>query len=113
MTPKWFKAFVLERQHRQRRQRIVRYFDCTWESPWGVQRSRVSSISPTGCYIEDRFTVPHEGEAVQALTLNLPVGQITVQGIVVEAMPGVGFAMRFIGVDADTRARLLDLVHAS
>ena len=111
MTPQWFKAFRLDRQHRQRRQRISRYFDCTWQSEWGPQRSRVSSLSPTGCYVEDRFTVPPSGEFVPELTVNLPGGQICVQGMVMDAMPGIGFAVRFTQVDADTQSRLRDAVH--
>lgn len=106
MTPHWFKAFRLDRQHREKRQRITRYFDCTWQSEFGEQRSRVSSLSPTGCYIEDRFTVPPSGDIVPELTVNLPGGQISVQGTVMDAMPGVGFAVRFMKVDTDTQARL-------
>ena len=106
MTPQWFKAFRLDRQHREKRQRVARYFDCTWQSEWGPQRSRVSSLSPTGCYIEDRFTVPPSGEVVPELTVSLPNGQICVQGTVMDAMPGIGFAVRFTQVDADTKERL-------
>jgi hypothetical protein len=111
MTPHWFKAFRLQRQHSQKRQRITRYFECTWQSEWGPQRSRVSSLSPTGCYIEDRFTVPPSGDRIAELTVNLPNGQLCVQGTVGEAMPGVGFAVRFTQIDADTHARLTAAVH--
>jgi hypothetical protein len=110
MVPHWFKAFRLDRQHRQKRQRIARFFDCTWESEWGRQRSRISSISPTGCYIEDRFTVPPEGDIVDELTVALPTGPICVQGLVVDSMPGIGFAVRFTGIDTDARARLAAMV---
>jgi len=110
MTPQWFKAFQLGWQRRQQRQRIALYLDCTWQSTWGEQRSRVSSLSPTGCYIEDRFTVPPRGETVPELSVSLPTGTISVQGTVLDAMPGVGFAVRFKGVDADTRDRLTTLV---
>jgi hypothetical protein len=110
MTPQWFRALQRERQHCRQRQRVGHYFDCTWQSPWGQQRSRVSSLSPTGCYIEDRFTVPAAGEAVNELTVHLPSGRITVQGTVLEATPGVGFALRFAGIDPDTRGRLSALV---
>ena len=111
MTPQWFKAFRLQRQHSQKRQRITRYFACTWQSEWGPQRSRVSSLSPTGCYIEDRFTVPPSGDRIAELTVNLPNGQVCVEGTVMDAMPGVGFAVRFTQIDADTHARLTAAVH--
>ena len=82
-----------------------------WQSEWGPQRSRVSSLSPTGCYVEDRFTVPPSGEFVPELTVNLPGGQICVQGMVMDAMPGIGFAVRFTQVDADPQSRLRAAVH--
>jgi hypothetical protein len=110
MTPQWFKTARLAWEHRRPRQRITRYFECTWESPWGVQRSRVSSLSPTGCYIEDRFTVPAQGEVLRDLTVVLPGGQINLQGTVLDAMPGVGFAVRFTRVDTFTRECLTAVV---
>lgn len=97
---------------RPRRQRIDRYFECNWLSEWGEEQTRVSSISPTGCFIDSRFTVPHSGAHVQELSVALPSGCITVEGTVLAAQPGVGFAVRFTEVDAATRARLIALVAA-
>lgn len=107
MTTLWKRGL----SERRRRQRIEQYFECTWLSAWGEEKCRVSSISPTGCYIDSRFTVPAQGASVPEITLTLPTGQVTVQGEVVHAMPGVGFAVRFTEVDADTSARLTALVH--
>lgn len=95
---------------RQPRQRIVRYFDCTWPSAWREERARASSLSPTGCYIESRFTVPAIGTAIRDLTVTLPSGTVVLQGIVIEAMRGIGFAVRFTDVDPETRSRLSALV---
>src|SRR5689334_5967157 len=106
MVPHWFKAFRLQRQHAQQRRRIVRFFDCTWESEWGRQRSRISSLSTTGCYVEERFTVPPEGNLVPELTVSLPTGEVCVQGLVLDSMPGIGFAVRFTKIDVDTQTRL-------
>ena len=105
MTPQWFRTARMAWEHRQ-----ARHFDCTWQSAWGVQRSRVSSLSPTGCYIEDRFTVPAQGDVLPDLTVDLPIGPVNLQGTVIDAMPGVGFAVRFIRVDADTRECLTAFV---
>ena len=110
MTPKWFRVFRREWQHRQQRQRVARYFGCTWQSPWGRQRSRIRSISPTGCYIEDRLSVPNEGEEIPELSFDLPTGPINLQGTVIEAMRGVGFAVRFTAIDAATSERLTAFV---
>ena len=64
MPQRWLSALGLGKTrrhwlgkpHRQRPQRIARYFDCTWVTAWGEERARVSSLSLTGCYIESRFS---------------------------------------------------------
>lgn len=91
---------------RQKRQRIERYLDCTWVSTWGEEKSRISSLSPTGCYIDSRFTTPEEGTLVPDITITLPTGNLTLQGTVIDAMRGVGFAVRFTNCDNDTRDSL-------
>ena len=64
MAGQWFTALWNRGSGGRRRgKRIYRYFECNWVSPWGDQQARISSISPTGCYINDRFTVPPEGHA--------------------------------------------------
>ena len=91
---------------RRRQQRVEQYFDCVWASEWSEERSRVSNLSPEGCYIECRSTVPREGAAVPAITVSLPTGEVTMQGTVVHSIRGVGFAVRFAEVDEDTHVRL-------
>ena len=86
------------------------YFDCTWLSAWGEETARISSLSPTGCYIEGRFSVPPKGAVVPDITVTLPTGRIILQGTVIEATRGIGFAVRFIELDTHTRDRLSDLV---
>ena len=91
---------------RPQRQRIDRYFECNWLSDWGEEQTRVSSISPTGCYIDSRFTVPPQGTHVRQIYVALPGGDLNVHGVVLEATPGVGFAVRFADMDDETQARL-------
>jgi hypothetical protein len=98
---------------RRQHQRIARYFECTWLSQWGEEQSRVSSLSANGCYIENRFSVPPEGASVLELTVALPSGTLSLRGTVIEATPGMGFAVRFTELDADTRDRLSALVQGS
>ena len=107
MLQRWLGAPRLGKPRRQRPQRIARYFDCTWVTAWGEERARVSSLSLTGCYIESRFSVPPDGEPVQDLTIALPTGRINLQGTVVNATSGVGFAVRFTVVLAPTGDGLL------
>ena len=110
MPQRWREARWLGKPRRPPRQRIVRYFDCTWCSAWGEERSRISSLSPTGCYIESRCSVPAVGEVVRDLTVILSTGTLDLQGAVIDATPGIGFAVRFIEVDSATRDRLSALV---
>ena len=110
MPQRWLGALRLGKRLRERPQRIDRYFDCTWRSAWGEERARVSSLSPTGCYIESRFSVPPDGVVIQDLTIGVPTGTVNLEGTVVDAMSGVGFAVRFSKFDAKTRERLNGLI---
>lgn len=89
-----------KRSDRRQRQRIVRYFDCTWSGGFGEERARVSNISPTGCYVECRFAIPAQNDVLSDLTVSLPTGALVLQGTVVETAPGLGFAVRFAELDA-------------
>ncbi len=97
-------------RRRPKRQRIERYIECNWVSPWGDEQTRISSISPTGCYIDSRFSVPPQGTHVREICLAVPEGPLSVHGTVLSATPGVGFAVRFADMDDDTNARLRQLV---
>ena len=99
-----------QRAWQHQRQRIERYFDCYWVSVWGDQKARVSSISPTGCYIDSRSIVPAEGTHLPEISVALPGGELTLEGTVIGATPGAGFAVRFTGVNREARTRLCRLV---
>ena len=107
---RWLGALWPEKRYNRRRQRVARYFDCSWLGPWGEERARVSSLSLTGCYIESRFSVPPDGVVIRELTIGVPTGTVNLEGTVVDAMSGVGFAVRFSDVDAKTRERLNVLI---
>ena len=111
MLQRWLGAPRVGKPRRQRPQRIARYFDCTWVTAWGEERARVSSLSPNGCYIESRFSVPPDGEVVRDLTIALPTGSVNLQGTVVNATSGVGFAVRFIDIDTKTQESLGAFIH--
>lgn len=113
MPQRWLSALRLGKRRHQRRQRVDRYFDCTWRSAWGEERARVSSLSPNGCYIESRFSVPPDGEAVRDLSIALPTARVNLQGTVLNAMSGVGFAVRFNDLDTKARERLSAFISAA
>src|SRR4029079_11431598 len=71
MSQRWLGA-LWSGDDRRQRQRVALYFNCRWLGPWGEERARISSLSPTGCYIESRFSVPPEGEPIQELAIVLP-----------------------------------------
>jgi hypothetical protein len=100
---------VMEGNRRQRH-RIERYYDCTFLSAWGEQNARISSLSPIGCFIDSRTTVPPAGTVVEDITVTLPTGHLTLQGQVVYAQPGVGFAVQFTGLDENIQNQLIALV---
>jgi PilZ domain-containing protein len=113
MPQRWLRTFWVGKRVHQPRRRISRYFDCSWQSQWGEERARVSSLSANGCYIESRFSVPADGVVIRELSLALPTGALSLRGTVLEAMPGVGFAVRFSDLDTQTRDRLKMLVHTA
>jgi hypothetical protein len=78
-------------------------------SQWGEQRARVSTLSVSGCYIDSR-TAPTVGTELREITVTLPTGVITVRGTVVESTPGIGFAVRFTGLDGGTQTALNEVV---
>jgi hypothetical protein len=47
---------------------------------------------------------------VEDITITLPIGSVTVQGTVLDTMRGIGFAVRFIDLDKDTRDTLSVLI---
>ena len=98
-------AGIANEKDRRQVQRIEQYFECTWLSEWSQEDCVISSLSTTGCFVNIRSSVPPQGTELTA-TIKLPSGDITVQGTVVHAMRGVGFAVQFTGLDEDTHATL-------
>lgn len=96
---------MLRVNDRRRQHRVEQYFECTWHSEWGEERSRVSNLSEGGCYIESRRAVPR-GTPLPTITIELPTGKVTVEGVVVHSMRGVGFAVHFTDLDAHALAML-------
>ena len=95
----------MNEKDRRQVQRVERYFECTWVSEWSQENCVISSLSTTGCFVNIRSSVPPQGTEA-TVTIKLPTGDVTVHGIVVQAMRGVGFAVQFTGLDEDTQATL-------
>ena len=98
---------------RGKRQRVVQYFDCIWVSQWGPIQARISNLSPTGCYIVSRLSVPAVGETVENITVTPSAEHpLVLHGTVIESTRGIGFAVRFTELDEDTRERLSALLRS-
>lgn len=101
-----------EPDERRRQERKEHYFECTWVSDWSEERGRVSSLSPSGCYVECRSAVPSEGTPLTAITITLPTGELTLRGTVIHSIRGVGFGVEFTDVNEEAHTRLTALTSA-
>ena len=98
-------------EERRRQERKERYFECNWLSDYSEEHARVSSLSPSGCYVECRSDVPPEGTPLSEITIALPTGEITLRGTVVHSIRGVGFGVKFTDVDEAAHATLTAFLH--
>ena len=68
---------------------------------------RIYDLSESGCFINALHDPPATGLPL-VLTIDLPrEGQITVHAKIVNARPEYGYAVEFVGLSGDDRARLL------
>ena len=93
--------------------RVNHIFDCRWFGKWGANDARIDDLSVSGCHIVNRFSTPNAGEIVEIDIVRLAGEPLTVSGEVVNSVRGVGFSVRFSGVDADTLAQIKDLMESA
>jgi hypothetical protein len=102
MLLRWGGTLGLKKRDRRRQPRIIQYFDCAWSSRWGEEHARISSLNAFGCYIESRFSVPTVGTVISDLAVCVATETLLLQGTVIDATPGIGFAVQFTQVDPHT-----------
>lgn len=96
----------------EERRKYPRYgcpLDGSWRGGAGGSTCRVGDISLGGCFVLSQ-SCPEEGEeAVITMTL-ADGGQLSLPGTVIHAMAGLGFAVEFASLPADTRVQLVRLI---
>lgn len=93
--------------------RIRHYFDCRWYGKWGGTDARLDDLSAGGCHVVNRFTTPSMGEIVEIEIIGATSEPLALSGEVVDVERGVGFAVRFGELDADTRDQIQALLTAA
>jgi hypothetical protein len=90
--------------------RVTHYFECRWFGKWGAFDARLNDLSVSGCYIVNRRTTPSVGELVEIDLVRTAKDPLPLSGEVVSTEPGIGFGVRFAGVDDNLRQQLETLM---
>jgi hypothetical protein len=90
--------------------RVTHYFECRWFGKWGAFDAKLNDLSVSGCYIVNRRTTPSVGEVVEIDLIRTAKEPLPLSGEVVSTEPGIGFAVRFAGVDDNLRQQLETLM---
>ncbi|HKS30441.1 MAG TPA: PilZ domain-containing protein [Pyrinomonadaceae bacterium] len=95
------------------RRRAPRYrvnFRAKWEGSWATREGHITDLSAVGCFILTPDLVK-PGEAVK-LDIQLPKGEIKLEGYVVYKIEEMGFAIEFTTATEEDRKRLAWLIRA-
>jgi PilZ domain len=90
--------------------RVPHYFECRWYGKWGAFDARLSDLSVSGCYIVNPRTTPSAGEVVDIEVVRTAKEPLALSGEVVSPEPGIGFAVRFAGLDDEMRQQIQALM---
>jgi hypothetical protein len=86
--------------------RVTHYFECRWYGKWGASDARLNDLSVSGCYIVNRRTTPSVGEIIEIDVVRTAKEPLALSGEVVAPEPGIGFGVRFSGLDDGIREQL-------
>ena len=95
---------------RRRAQRIRVNFRARWEGTWARREGHITDLSAVGCFILTPDLV-RAGEPVK-LEIQLPRGEIKIDGQVVYKIEEMGFAIEFTSASDEDRKRLNWLIRA-
>jgi len=90
--------------------RVSHHFDCRWSGRWGTTEARLEDLSATGCYIVSRLTTPSVGEIVDIGLIRSTKEPLPLSGEVVQVERGVGFSLRFVELNTETRDEIESLI---
>lgn len=95
---------------RRRAPRIRVNFRARWEGAWARREGHITDLSAVGCFILTPDLVK-PGEPVK-LEIQLPKGEIKMEGKVVYKVEEMGFAIEFTNASDEDRKRLSWLIRA-
>lgn len=95
---------------RRRAERLQVNFRARWEGAWARREGHITDLSAVGCFILTPDLVK-PGEPVK-LEIQLPKGEIRLEGQVVYKIEDMGFAIEFITATDEDRKRLAWLLRA-
>jgi hypothetical protein len=95
---------------RRRAPRIHVNFRARWEGAWARREGHITDLSSAGCFILTPDLVK-PGEPVR-LEIQLPKGEIKIEGEVVYKIEDMGFAIEFTRASDEDRKRLAWLIRA-
>ena len=90
--------------------RVPYYFECRWYGRWGAFDARLGDLSVSGCYVVNRRTTPSVGEVVDIEVVRTAKEPLALSGEVVSTEPGIGFGVRFAGLDDEIRKQIQALM---
>lgn len=95
---------------RRRAARIRVNVKARWEGAWACREGHITDLSAVGCFILTPDLVA-PGEAVK-LEIQLPKGEIKIEGQVVYKIEEMGFAIEFTAASEEDRKHLTWLIRA-
>ncbi|MBD0370083.1 MAG: PilZ domain-containing protein [Pyrinomonadaceae bacterium] len=95
---------------RRRARRLRVNFRARWEGSWARREGHITDLSAAGCFILTPDLVK-PGEPVK-LEIQLPKGEIKIDGRVVYKIEDMGFAIEFTAASEEDRKRLAWLLRA-
>lgn len=95
---------------RRRAERLRVNFRARWQGSWARREGHITDLSAVGCFILTPDLVK-PGEPVK-LEIQLPKGEIKIEGQVVYKIEDMGFAIEFMTATDEDRKRLAWLIRA-
>ena len=90
---------------RRAHERLSHPLEGSWRGASGATRCRISDISLSGCFPQS-LAMPKVGETTEVTIEFGPNQALTLTGDVAYAEQGMGFAVKFVDLDEDSRTAL-------
>jgi PilZ domain len=95
-----------ETKHPRGDPRVAHYFECRWFGKRGAFDTRLGDLSVSGCFIVNPRATPSVGEIIEIDLIRTAKEPLALSGEVVAPEPGIGFGVRFAGLDDKVREQI-------